>query len=148
MLKVGKDFLEKKITLSTASFLLAYGQGISVEEDETGSQASCFQQIRLTLDEGKKQHSKILMDNHGFSAKYLRSILTPVGINVPNTPMLDSVKKLADARGTFAHSRAKLALYGDYKAAKTPMVPEEAEIIVKDCLEVCDGLKEQAKAIW
>lgn len=147
MVKLINQFLEKKITLSTASFLLAYGRGISVEDDEAESQASCFNQIRLTLDEGKKQHSKILMDNHGFSVRYLRSILTPVGLNVPSTPLLDSVKKLADARGTFAHSRAKLALYGGYRAAKTPMVPEEAQTIVNDCLDLCDGLKKQAESL-
>lgn len=117
MTNIVNDILSQRITVATACFLMAYGQRIDIVESENEKQDSCFTFVRKGLDEAKKLHSGVLMNNHGFSLMYLRKILTPVGINISDGPELDSLRTLADARGTFAHTMARSAKYGDYKAA-------------------------------
>lgn len=122
-----------------------YKMTIELPDDKEDS-TTCFNHVRLALEKCKEAHSKTLKDNHGFSLKYLRKLLTPVGINIPTGPELDSLQKLADARGTFAHSRGKSAQYGEYKKATKVLPPEEAAQIVIDCLSICRKIKEQAAA--
>lgn len=148
MSEIESDFLNKKIKLSTACFILNYGRGSHVQANEREEQVRCFDAIRDTITYGKKTHSDKLESNHGFSIKYLRSVLAPIGINVPVEDKMLSVKKLADARGTFAHTMAKTAMYGDYKKANKVMTPEEAKEIVEDCLSMCSEIRERAKNIW
>ena len=78
----------------------------------------------------------------------MRRLLIPVGINVPRGPEMESLRKLAEARGSFAHEMAKLARYGAYKRAKLPLTPEEVAEAAEDCRTICDGLRNRAKAIW
>lgn len=146
MEKIISDFYLKKYSLSTCTFLMSYSDKF-LPEEEGRSQDRCFDIIRKSLEDCKAKHSKNLKDNHGFSLYYLRSILTPVGIDIPDGLHLNSLKKLSDARGSYAHTRAKLALYGGYKRATTPMAPEDAKGIVCDCISLSQRLKEQAKTI-
>jgi hypothetical protein len=146
--EIEAQFLQKKITLSAALFMLTYGESPSIADRDEVAVDSCFDIVRNTLKEGKQKHSKVLKDNHGFSLKYLRGILIPVGLNVPQGIELDSLKKLSDARGSYAHTRAKKALYGEYKSANNPMVPEDAKRIVDDCLVLCAEIKRQSLTRW
>ena len=66
----------------------------------------------------------------------------PDGIETP------SLQKLADARGSFAHTMAKNAMYGEYKKAKKSLAPEEARKLSEDCLVICEKIKNQALARW
>ncbi|MCK9403939.1 MAG: HEPN domain-containing protein [Chitinophagaceae bacterium] len=43
--------------------------------------------------------------NHGASLKYLLRLLVPVGIDIPNSLFLNSLQKLAEYRGSYAHGR-------------------------------------------
>lgn len=148
MEKIVSNFLLQKISVGTACFLMAYGQKIEFTEEENTPQRSCFNLVREALDEAKKLHSAVIMNNHGFFPKYLRKIFTPVGINISTGPEMGSLLKLADARGTFAHTIAKSAKYGEYKKAHKVLTPEEARDAVKDCLEICEKIKEQAKLLY
>lgn len=148
MKKVESDLLEKKSTLSTASFLSAYGIKLELPADDEGEDKSCFEHVRLAIGRAKQLHSAALRDNHGFSAKYMRKLLIPVGLNMPRGPEIESVKKLAEARGSFAHTMAKLAQYGSYKRAHRVLTPEEASQAADDCRKVCDQLRTRAKEAW
>jgi hypothetical protein len=148
MAEIAPDLLQKKVSLATATFLMAYGNGWSVVEDENVSQERCFDLVRRAIDSAKQRHSHALKENHGFSTRYLRAILTPVGLNVPDGLEIESVRKLADARGSFAHTVAKKAMYGEYKKANKSLAPEEAQKISEDCLKVCEMIKTQALARW
>ena len=148
MNKIEKDLLEKKTTLSTACFLVAYGIKIEYPEKDDAEDTSCFDHVRTAVGKAKALHSTTLKDNHGFAAKYLRRLLIPVGINMPRGPQMESLKKLAEARGSFAHEMAKLAKYGAYKRAKRPLTPEEVAEAAEDCRAICDDLRTRAKAIW
>jgi hypothetical protein len=147
MARIVSDVLKPKVTVATVCFLMSYHQRIDIEEQEDVAQDSCFAFVRKGVDEAKRLHSAMLMNNHGFSLKYLRKILTPVGVNVPDGAELGSLQKLVEARGTFAHTMAKSAKYGDYKKASKVLSPEEARDAVDDCLAICGRIKEQANAL-
>jgi hypothetical protein len=148
MQKIENDLLAKKSTLSTVCFISAYGIKLDLSDSDEAEDETCFDHVRWAISKAKALHSSTLKDNHGFSAKYMRKLLIPVGINMPRGPQMESVKKLADARGSFAHTMAKLAHYGDYKRAKRALTPEEAAQAAEDCRAICDGLRNRAKAVW
>jgi len=146
--KVESDFLGKKTSLSTLCLISAYGIAITLPQNDGDDETSCFDHIRKAIDEAKKQHSALLKDNHGVSAKYIRKLLIPVGINMPTGPKMDSLNKLAEARGTFAHTMTEHAKYGGYKKAIKILTPEAAKDAVDDCLLVCETIKDRAKATF
>lgn len=146
--KIEADLMAKKTTLATATLLSAYGIQLNIPDDDTDEDRSCFDHIRLAIEDAKSRHSKLLRDNHGVSVKYLRKMLIPVGLNVPTGPKVDSLKKLAEARGSFAHNMAKLAQYGEYKKASKVLTPEEASDAATDCLAICEDLKERTQKVW
>lgn len=131
----------KKFSVSTVSLLLSYGGLVTASEDEETSQDRIFDQVRKAIDDCVDRHSKILANNHGYSLKYLRKILTPIGVDIPaDIRLMASLRELADARGSYAHSQAKRAMYGEWKRADRPMAPEKAKTAVGDCLDLCKQL--------
>jgi hypothetical protein len=149
MTVIATEFLDRKISLATASLLLTYADKPKFSDSDVIEAATCFDAVRQAIEDCKKKHSEALRDNHGFALKYMRKILHPVGINAPKDEFrIESVRKLAKARGSFAHSRAKLAMYGEYKKARIPLSPEDAVDIVSDCLALCKDICEAAKARW
>lgn len=147
--EIPNDFLLQKISLSTATLLLNYSARPTMEIDEDSNLDSCFEMVRNALDDCKKKHAASIKDNHGFSLKYLRRMLVPVGLNARFGPTeTTAIKKLADARGSFAHARSKSAVYGEHKRASTPLPPDEAKDIVQDCLRACEAIKESASRRW
>ena len=138
---VKSAWLAKQFTPATAALLAAYQFKLNICEDEDTSQERIFDQVRKGLDECTSRHSIALSQNHGFSLKYLRGMLTPIGIDVPDDlKLMASLRELADARGSYAHSRAHRALYGQWKRAGRPMGPEKASETVLDCLELCEKI--------
>lgn len=145
LVKVEKDLLQMKTTLATACLLSSYGIKFQFSDSDDGDEETCFNRLRLAVEEAKRFHSKALKDNHGFSPKFMRKLLIPVGINMPSTSETASLKKLAEARGSFAHTMSKLARYGDYKRANKVLTPEEAWESARDCLKICETITEKAK---
>jgi hypothetical protein len=143
VMKSAKDaWLNQRFSKAAMAMLLAYQPKLEIVEDESQRQERIFDQIRKHLDDCVAAHSIALSKNHGFSLKYLRSILTPVAIDIPedDIQMMASLKELTEARGSYAHSLAKQALYGQWKRAGRPMVPESARDAVSDCLALCKEL--------
>lgn len=133
---------------STIALLAAYGFAMEIVDDEAKPQDRIYDQVRAGVKECVSQHSIALSKNHGFSLKYLRSIFTPVGVDVPDSVVfLGSLGELAAARGSFAHSQAKNAQYGQWKRAKRPMEPEKASVAVGDCLDLCRSLAGKVKTL-
>lgn len=141
-------WLGKKFSPATVALLGAYGFKLEVSDNEEEAQERIFDQVRVALDAHIDRHSKSISSNHGFSLKYLRSMFLPVGIDVPDSVKhMESLRELADARGSYAHTRANRALYGQWKRADRPMEPKKAKIAVHDCLELCDLVIERLEAI-
>lgn len=141
--------LAKKVSLSTVSLLACYGGAIEIEADESKDQETVFNSVRVALNVAKTAHSKVIKDNHGFSLKYLWRILTPAGINLYDGPEVDAIRRLADARGSFAHTVARQAKYGEYRQLQAHKVfaPEDAKDTVDDCLKLCVKIRDQAISI-
>ena len=138
------SWLAKKNYLGTQAILLSYGFKPTIEEDESKGQDRYFDQIRAGLKDCIDKHSKALEKNHGFSLKYLRSVLTPVGIDVPeDLSWQNSLSELTEARGSYAHKIASEAKFGRNKAAQRPMTPEKAKSVVQGCLELCKEVKDR-----
>lgn len=55
------------------------------------------------LKETKKFFNGHIESNNGASLKYLLRLLIPVGIDIPNSIELNSLQKLAEYRGSYAH---------------------------------------------
>ena len=142
---------ERRTTDSLLTLCLKHGVSIKVEDDEDCVQKICFDLLREAVDEAKKRHSKSIQDNHGFSLKYLRAALTPVFLNPPNDVRLtESLKTLAAARGSFAHSAAKRAEFSvGQKAgrARLSLSPEDAWKVISDCLQLCKEIAGSASRL-
>lgn len=141
-LKTAEDaWTSKEFSKTTISLLLFYSAKLEVTEEEDEPQERIFDLIRKGIGECKAKHSNALSNNHGFSLKYLRKIFTPVGVDIPDTvKLMESLRELAEARGSYAHSQAKQAMYGQWKRANRPMEPEKAKVAVSDCIELCEHL--------
>lgn len=143
VMKSAKEaWLNQRFSKTAIAILLAYQSTLNIMDDESQKQDKVFDQIRKNLDDCIAAHSIALSKNHGFSLKYLRGILTPVAIDIPedDIQLMGSLKELTEARGSYAHSLAKQALYGQWKRAGRPMVPESARDVVSDCLALCKEL--------
>jgi len=138
----------KVIAKPLLALCIFYDAELRIEDSEEAEQDRHFDAIRAVLTEVKQAHSKAIVDNHGFSLKYLRSILTPVAIDVSLDPSwVDSLRTLADARGSYAHTAAELAHFTDRRRATHPMTPEKAREIVGDCLRLCLKIADDALKI-
>jgi hypothetical protein len=132
---------QREVTDPLISLCLFYKVEILHVDDEKQVQPTCFDLMRVALENAKALHSTAIHKNHGFSLKYLRAALTPVFINVPSRAKFDaSLKTLAAARGSFAHGASRDASYSSTpqgRKADRSIAPEEARAVVADCLELC-----------
>lgn len=147
MKNVADTWLNSRL-LSDALLALCifYNVGLVAEENEDETQDRAFDGLRAAIDRAKDAHSKAVFNNHGFSLKYLRKVLTPVAIDITSdAKYTNSLRILADARGSFAHTIAKSAFFTDSKRAKRPMTPESARDVVSDCLELCLQISQDAR---
>ncbi|MFT3682608.1 MAG: HEPN domain-containing protein [Ferruginibacter sp.] len=111
------------------------------EDDDKIETIASYDYIRARLVEIKDRFSKEVFNNHGVSLKYIKQLLMPVSIDIPNDPtLMNSLKLLAKERGSYAHK------FLDKGSIKKSIAPEDAKTIVKDCLKLCFDIKEKAKA--
>lgn len=128
-----------KISLPLIQLLHFKGKSTSLEEIDS----THYEYIRLQLQDIKKDFSKeITIQNHGVSLKYLRQLLIPVGIAIPqNAIWLNSLDMLAQARRAYAHK------YSKGKVQKN-LAPEDAKNIVFDVLLLMEKIKDNVKSLW
>ena len=69
----------KRVTRATASILLSQ----SPPSEPNGSQL-VFDTLRKALDEAKVNLSRPIRENNGVSTRHLRSLLYPLGVDVPD----------------------------------------------------------------
>lgn len=110
-------------------------------EDETPP-VNIYDYIRKELENVKNNFSnEIIKQNHGVSIKYMRQLLMPVSIDIPNdVKLLSSLSKLASERGFHAHK------FLEKGVLRRSIAPEDAKNIVEDCLEICLNIRDKAKA--
>lgn len=129
------------------SLYASYGFAISPVDDDNKSQLRLADLLRVGLEEAVRRHGNTVEDNHGFSAKYLRKLLLPIGVDLPeDARLLTALATLSEARGSFAHRSAKQAMFGKIKRAQKHLSPEDAAAAVADCMDLCDELSRRAMA--
>ena len=84
----------------TAALLLTSAKAYDPSTDSN----SVFDVIRLAIDSATTSHSKVIQQNNGTALQHLRSLLIPLGIDVPDDPLLSpSLAKLVKLRHEWAH---------------------------------------------
>jgi hypothetical protein len=97
-----------------------------------------FDYLRPLIEQAKATFSKHVHDNHGVSLTYLRSLLLPAAIEITqDANLLNSLHKLAEGRGAYAH-RGRVT---------TVLAPEDAKRYVQDVLKVCEDILSKSEAI-
>lgn len=129
-------------SLITLLHFKASGNNYFEKLEENAPLISVYDYTRKVLDDVKSKFSKeITMQNHGASLKYIRQLLMPVAIDIPNDAnILNSLKQLANERGFYAHKFQHLG------ALKKSIEPEKAKNIMEDCLLLCWDIRDKAKS--
>ena len=101
-----------------------------------------FDYVRVILTDIKSNFSKeIVMKNHGVSIKYMRQLLMPVAIDIPNDAnLINSLTLLAGERGFYAHK------FLEKGSIKKSISPEDAKKYVEDCLLLIWDFRNKAQA--
>jgi hypothetical protein len=99
-----------------------------------------FDKIRTALDEAKIRMSKVVKDNHGITLDHLRTLFTPLGVNVPADPVMTaSLELLVKMRHQWAHR--------DRTSAKVIKSAKDAQTTVSDCLALAKKLSAEVASV-
>jgi len=117
------------------SMLSWNSERLKIDDDEMNGETRNFEYLRPLIDSAKKAYSRDVHLNHGVSILYLRNLLVPIAIDIKqDANLLNSLKKLSDGRGEYAH-KGKV---------RSIMPPEDAKNYVNDCLVMCEDIKTKA----
>ncbi|HNP84400.1 MAG TPA: HEPN domain-containing protein [Nitrospira sp.] len=130
-----KWLAERKVNDILIALLCWHGAKMKIDDDETSPEKRPFEYLRPLVDSAKVSFSREVHKNHGVSILYLRGLLVPVGIEIPqDANWLNSLSKLAEGRGSYAHKgRVKIVL-----------APEDAQRYVRDVLALCNDVRAKA----
>jgi hypothetical protein len=96
-----------------------------------------FDKIRHQLSVAKAVHSRTINSNNGVNPQHLRALFGPLGVNVPDDPVLTaSLETLVSMRHYWAHRSRFGALV--VKSA------QDARTVVADCLKLAELLSQTA----
>jgi len=127
----------RKINDVIPSILTWHGAKMKINDNEKSPEQKPFDYLHPMIIEAKASFSREVFKNHGVSILYLRNLLIPVAIEInPDPNLLNSLEKLADGRGSYAHK-------GKVKAV---LVPEDAKRYVQDVLTICADVRIKALA--
>lgn len=113
-------------------------KNLTIDKIETA-----FDYTRKQLAEIKDVFSKDIFGNHGISLKYMRNLLMPVSVDIPNDiNWANSLERLANERGSYAHKYLESA-----GRVKQSIDPSTAKTIVSDCAALCEEIKNRAKVL-
>ncbi len=134
---VDRWIVDRKVNDVVPALLAWHGAKLQVDDNENNQETKPFDYLRPLIENAKAAFSLEVYKNHGVSILYLRSLLTPVAIEIKqDANVLNSLKKLTEGRGTYAHK-------GRVKAV---LAPEDSEKYVKDVLSLCDDIRAKALA--
>jgi hypothetical protein len=125
---------KKRASRCTASLLLF--QPIPGESVTLG--ASVFDTIRLAVKQAKDDLSKKIGQNNGITPRHLQTLFRPLGVDVPNDPVLTaSLELLVTMRHEWAHQ---------YRfGAKVVRSASDVRMTVLDCLLFAERLSNEAR---
>jgi hypothetical protein len=125
----------KRVTRATASILLS----MSPPTAPNGPEA-VFDTLRKALDEAKTNISRVISNNNGISTRHLRSLFYPLGVDVPDDPVLVGSLDLVI---TIRHEWAHRGRFG----AKVTKSAQDVHTAVTDCLTLAEKLAKAASSV-
>ncbi len=127
---------KRRVTRSTASLLFR----ASCKVDDETSTKTVFDTLRGALQGAKAERSNAANSNNGIEVKHLRLLLAPLGVDVPDDPMLvASLETLVALRHEWAHQ---------YRfGAKNPKSAKDVKKTCDDCLTLAAQLSSRAAAL-
>ena len=127
---------QRKISDVLLALLCWHGSKMKIDDNEDSQERIPFDYLRPLIDDAKASFSKEVNRNHGVSILYLRNLLIPVAIEISqDANQLNSLKKLAEGRGVYAHKGR----------GKSVLAPEDAKRYVTDVLALCDDVRARAE---
>jgi RiboL-PSP-HEPN len=125
----------KRVTPATASILLSQSPPAAPDGPQL-----VFDILRTALDGAKTNISRAVNENNGISTRHLRSLFYPLGVDVPNDPvMIGSLELIIAIRHQWAH-RSRFG-------ATVPKSAKDAQNAIADCIKFAEKLAETASAL-
>jgi hypothetical protein len=128
--RVEKNWVDRRrVTRSTAALLFR----AKCKIDEDTSLMTTFDVIRTALEDAKTERTTAVHNNNGIELKHMRQLLAPLGVDIPNDPLLvASLDTLVLIRHQWAHQNR----FG----AQTPRNAVDVKKTVDDCLVLSQEL--------
>ena len=123
----------KRATRATASILLY----LSAPKEDTAPGKSVFDNLRLALQDAKSEAAVRIEKNNGVAPLNLRALFRPLGIDVPEDPILSaSLDSLVSLRHQWAHQ---------YRfGARVLKSARDVKRTVQDCVVLAEQLSSEA----
>ena len=97
---------------------------------------NALKDIKSTMSTEKRKN------NHGTSMKYLKKMLVPLGVSIPNdTTLLGSLEQLAGQRGAFAHNFSSLRITNVPSPLDLTTYVTDVNVLMKKLYEQVEGAK-------
>lgn len=124
-------------TLCLLHFMGAVGE---INDDTWADNQRLFDYFRNKLTAIKSECSKYIIEkNHGVGLKYMKKLLIPLGIDIPQNPVWqNSLSQLANYRGGYAHTSKRKA---------STLSPEDAKKYVIDVYSMMIDIEKRVKNI-
>lgn len=134
--RIEKNWLRNKVSRSTVSLLLNASSSV----DHCPDPRTVFDLIREAINAAKSSYASTVERNNGITVKHLRTLLTPLGIDVPTDPLLiGSLDTLVKMRHMWAHQ---------YRfGAKITKSAADAQKTASDCLKLAEEIYKRASAL-
>ncbi len=125
---------------STLCLLHFMGAAGEISDDTWADNQRLFDYFRQKLTEIKSDCSKYIIEkNHGVGLKYIKKLLIPLGIDIPQNPVWqNSLSQLANYRGGYAHTSKRKAI---------TLSPEDAKKYVTDVYSMMIDIVKRVKNI-
>lgn len=125
----------RRTSRSTASILLFHPP----PKLDASKHITAFDNLRDTLAAANSSQSTAIKDNNGIALKHVRELFYPLGVDVPNDPVLTaSLDSVVSIRHQWAHQYR----YG----AKVIKSAQDAKTAVDDCLTFARKLSDASAA--
>ncbi|WP_423737181.1 HEPN domain-containing protein [Chitinophaga caseinilytica] len=131
--KTSDTLKDHKTNLELVTTIYKNGRTPTINELAQLTKGSGSYTIQI-LKETNKFFASHIESNNGASLKYLLRILIPVGVDIPNIVELNSLQKLAEYRGSYAHGA------GVSNIISAPDLVKYATDVIKLCKLIEKGI--------
>ncbi len=133
--------LHKNISYSTLCLLHFNSKAMELNDKQWKDNQRLFDHFTSELKRIKSAYSTYVKENnHGVDLKYLKKMLIPLGIDIPQNPLhQNSLSQLAKFRGGYAHTSSRAA---------TTLSPEDAKNYVYDVYDMTIEIAAKARQIY